>query len=488
MRFNYRIIRYIISIILVVLGIAMFCPIFCAVYYDEIEPARGFFFTSVCCIGLGAFGLRFSRYKTIKIKSGESYFIAFICWATVSIVGTLPYLLSGCNYSLGDSVFESISGWTTTGAWVIPFDTLPTSIVLWKAMTSWLGGMGLILLALTFFPMFGAEGQKVASAETPGTIFEKTSSRTSNTAIISYLTYIIMTVIEFVLLLPSGLSVTEALTNTLSTISTAGLLNVNDCITLHMTPYVKTIITLFSIIGSVNFVLYFYIYTGKWGKIIKNLELRTFLGMIAVGATLIALSLIRNGVYTDVPTAFGNAVTQTVAFASTSGFEIADIGTWPSLAKMILMILMVAGGCGNSTSGSIKIIRVIIFYKLILRGIYKRIHPRAVKPIMLDKHPVSTTIASSVTVYIMLYFAVFVFSSLIFSLENLDMETTFFSSLACMTNNGTGFGLIGNGNFSVFSEFGKCYAAFLMLCGRLEFYAIILLFSPSFWNSDRVKS
>ena len=155
---------------------------------------------------------------------------------------------------------------------------------------------------------------------------------------------------------------------------------------------------------------------------------------------------------------------------------------------MILMILMLCGGCGNSTSGSIKIIRVVIFFKLIRRGIYKRIHPRAVRPVMLDNRPVSSATASNVTVYILLYFLVFVFSSIMFSLENLDMETTFFTSLACMTNNGTGFGRIIGGDFSIFSSFGRIYAAILMLAGRLEFYAVIMLFSPSFWNSDRVKS
>ncbi len=488
MHFNYKIIRRTISIILLIIGIAMIFPMGCAVALNENSPAQGFFFSSVCCIALGAIGLRFSHYKTTKIKSGESYLIAFISWASVSIIGTFPYLLSGCGYSIADSFFESASGWTTTGAWVIPFDTLPTSVVLWKSMTNWLGGMGLLLLAISFFPVLGAEGHKMATAEMPGTAFEKLSSRTSQTATISYLIYIVMTCVEFLLLLPSGLSPMEALINTLSTISTAGLLNVNNCIGLHLTGYTKLIFAGFSIVGSVNFVMYFFLCTGKWKKVITNVELRVFLGLILLGTVIISLSLYRNGQYDSLPEAFGNGFTQTVAYSTTSGFEIDNLNNWPAVPKMILMILMLCGGCGNSTSGSIKIIRVVIFFKLIKRGIYKRIHPRAVRPVMLDNRPVSSATASNVTVYILLYFLVFVFSSIMFSLENLDMETTFFTSLACMTNNGTGFGRIIGGDFSIFSSFGRIYAAILMLAGRLEFYAVIMLFSPSFWNSDRVKS
>lgn len=488
MRLNYRVIRHTISIILLIIGIAMFFPIVCAVYHDETVPAQGFFFSSLCCVGLGALGIRFSRYKTTKIKAGESYLIAFIGWISVSIIGTVPYLLSGCGYSLSDSIFESVSGWTTTGAWVIPFETLPISVVLWKSITNWLGGMGLLLLAISFFPVLGAEGQKIATAEMPGTAFEKLASRTSQTAIISYVIYIVMTALEFLLLLPTNLTPLEALTNTLSTISTAGLLNVNNCINLHMNTYTKLIFAIFSIVGSVNFVMYFYICTGKWRKVFRNTELRVFLGFILVGSIVITGSLYFSGGHGSLLHCAEDAFTQTVAYSATSGFEVDNLNLWPSLAKFILMTLIICGGCGNSTSGSIKIIRVVIFFKLIRRGVYKRIHPRAIKPVMLDNHPVSTTTASNVTVFVLLYFAVFVFASIVMSLENQDMETTFFTVLACISNNGTGFGKIIGGDFSMFSPFGRFFSAILMLGGRLEFYSIIMLFSPSFWNSDRVRS
>lgn len=488
MTYNYRVILRTISVILLFEGVAMLPPLICAVYFDEHGPASALFFTACCCIALGMLVFRFLKYYTLKIKQRESYFIAFICWFVVSLVGTLPYALSGCGYSFTDCIFESVSGWTTTGAWTVPLDTMPKSLVFWKAVTNWLGGMGLLLLTISFFPVLGTEGLKMITAEVPGVEVEKMSSRISDTAKISYRIYIVMTVVEFLLLLPSGLSSFEAMLNTMSTISTAGLINMGSDAMTNLSPYVKGVFTAFSIIGSINFMMYFFLYHRKWRPVWQNVELRTFLGLLSCGAVIIALTLVISGRYSSFSEALGDGFTQAVAFGATSGFEIDDINMWPTLAKMVLLILLFIGGCGNSTSGSIKVIRFIIYFKIILRGIYKRIHPRAIKPVMIQGKPVSAATAASVTVFTMMYFLVFLISSLVFSLENMDMETTLCSSLACITNNGTAFGGITGGNFSQFSPFGKLYASILMLSGRLELYAIILLLTPSFWNSDRARS
>lgn len=488
MTYNHRVILRTISIILLFEGAAMLPPLICAVYYNEFGPASSLSFTACCCIALGMLIFRFLKYYTLKIKQRESYFIAFFCWFVVSLVGTLPYMFSGCGYSFIDCVFESVSGWTTTGAWTIPLETMPRSLILWKAITNWLGGMGLLLLTISFFPVLGVEGQKMISAEVPGVEVEKMSARISDTAKISYRIYIVMTVVEFLLLLPSGLTPFEALLNTMSTISTAGLMNLGTDAMTHLTPYVKTIFAAFSIIGSINFMMYFFLYHRKWRPVWRNVELRTYLGLLTGGAAIIAAALVSCGRYDSYLHAFGDGFTQAVAFGATSGFEVDDINMWPTLSKMILLILLFIGGCGNSTSGSIKVIRFIIYFKIILRGVYKRIHPRAVKPIMIQGKPVSAATAASVTVFVMMYFLVLLASALIFSLENMDMETTLCTSLACITNNGTAFGGITGGNFSVLSAGGKLFASILMLSGRLELYAIILLFTRSFWNSDRARS
>lgn len=487
MNFNYRVILKTISIILLFEGTAMLPPVLMAVHKNEQKAASALFLTALFCIAIGMLIYKNLKYRTLKIKSGEGFFIAFLSWFLVSIVGTFPYFFSGCDYSITDSFFESVSGWTTTGAWSVDLRAMPRSLILWKAITNWLGGMGLLLLTISFFPM-GVDGQKMAAAEVPGPEFEKMSARISDTAKISYKIYIAMTVIEFLLLLPSGLTPFDALINTMSTISTAGLLSLGDNTIVNFTPYVKTVFTTFSIIGSINFMIYYYAYSRKWDSITKNTEIRTYLGLLTGGSIFIAAFLFGSGTYNHFLNALGDAFVQAVAFGATSGYEVADVNLWPTAAKMILLILLLIGGCGNSTSGSIKVIRFVIYFKLILRGIYKRIHPRAVKPIMIQGKPVSAATASSVTVFIMLYFLLLMFSALMLSLENLDMETTLSAALACITNNGTGFGAITGGNFSIFSSLGRLYCAILMLAGRLEIYAIILLFSKSFWNSDRARS
>lgn len=488
MTYNIRVILKTIGVVLLFEGLAMLAPMGYAVYASETGPAASLFFTAVCCIAIGAFVYRHLKYYTLQIKTRESFFVAFICWFVVCIAGTLPYLFSGCGYSFADSLFESVSGWTTTGAWTVNIDDLPRSLVLWKAISNWLGGMGLLLLTISLFPVLGVQGLKMAAAEVPGPNIQKMATRFSDTAKISYIIYIIMTVAEICLLLPSGLTTFEAVINTMSTISTAGLLNLGGDVVANFTPYVKTVFTIFSVIGSVNFLMYFYAYKRQWGKIFRNVEMRTYLGLLFFGALLISLFLFFGGYYDSYTGAFGDAIAQTVAFGSTSGYEIANINLWPTTCKVVLIILLFIGGCANSTSGSIKVIRFIIYFKLIRRGIYKRIHPRAVKPVMIQGEPVSAATASTVTVFLMLYFAVFIFSALVFSLENLDMETTLSTALACITNNGTGFGGIASGNFSFFSAAGKIYASVLMLAGRLELFAVVLLFSRSFWNSDRARS
>ena len=483
---NYRVILRTIAILLMIEGVALFIPLCYAVYLDD-PSASCFFMPSVFCLSIGLLIHTQLQFYTLKIKQRESYLIAFISWLTVSTMGMLPYALAECGYSFADCLFESVSGWTTTGAWTVDVPSMPKPLLLWKAMTNWMGGMGLLLLTISFFPVLGVEGQKMLNSESSGIEVEKMSARISDTAKISYEIYIVMTLVEFLLLLPTDLSPFEALINTMSTISTAGLLNVGTGNVVTVSPYVTGVFTAFSIFGSINFMMYFWFYKRKWKNIIQNVEVRTFLLILTISAALIGLTLYRKGVYDSLLGSFGIAFAQSVAFGATSGYEVGDINAWPTACKMILMIVLLIGGCSNSTSGSIKVIRFIVFVKMIQRGIYKRIHPRAMKPIMIQGKPVSAASVSSISVFLMLYFFVFGIGTLVFSLENLDMETTFCTTLACITNNGTAFGGVVGGNFSILSDFGKCFAAILMIAGRLELYAIILLFSRSFWNPNRAR-
>ena len=312
MNYNIRVILRTISVVLLFEGVAMLFSVFCAVYYHEKNAASALFLTSLFCICIGLGVYKNLPYYTLKIKLRESFFTAFLCWFIVSLVGTLPFLLSGNGYSFADCLFESVSGWTTTGAWAIDLNTMPRSLILWKATTNWLGGMGLLLLTISLFPVLGAEGLKMASAEVPGPRFEKIAARISDTAKIIYIIYISMTVIEFLLLLPSGLTPFESLINTMSTISTAGVFNLNNDVILNFSPYVKTIFTIFSIAGSVNFFMYFYLFQRKWKRAFGNIEILTYLGLLAGASVVIALSLYFGGYYSSILGALGDAFAQAV--------------------------------------------------------------------------------------------------------------------------------------------------------------------------------
>lgn len=489
MTFNHRLIFKTVSVILLFEGLAMLLPFGFACYFHETSSATSFFCTLVVCIVFGETMRRVVKKTEKKIKTREGYFVVIVSWLVVILVGSMPYLMAGQGYGFFESWFESSAGWTTTGASSVNLAVMPKSLVLWKTIESWLGGMGIIVLTISIFPRLGIGGQKMAAAEVPGPELEKFTARFGDTAKVSYRIYLGLTLIEFLLLLPTDMGPYYALINTLSTISTAGIVDLSGTQAgFVITPYIKAVLAASSLAGSLSFIAYFFLFIGKWRIALKNYESRVYLIIIGVSALIVSLSLYKSGIYDSYLSSLGNGLVQVISFASTSGFVIADIGTWPTVCKVVLLCVVIIGGCGFSTSGSIKVIRAIVGFKIIMRGVYKRIHPQSVKPIMVQGKPVTAQNASSITVFLLLYFALFIFSALVVSLENQDMETTLSAVVAAFTNNGTCFGKMTGSYFGIFSWFGEFYLSILMLAGRLEMYAVIVLFSRSFWNSDRARS
>ena len=488
MHFNGRLIFKTVSVILLLEGITMLIPFAFACYFREYASATSFFCVMVVCITFGETMRRVVKKTSKKIKAREGYFTVIISWLFVILLGAMPYLWTEQSYSFIDCWFESCAGWTTTGCTVMNPDLMPRSILLWKAINGWLGGMGIILLTISIFPRLGIGGQKMAAAEVPGPELDKLTARFGDTAKISYGMYIFLTVLEFLLLLPTGMGPYYALANTLSTISTSGCINMSATQTAFaLTPYVRFILSTFSLLGGTNFLVFFLLYVRKFGLAVRHFEARVYVIIIAVVTCVITLNLYHSTRYTSLADAFGDGVMQTIAFSSTTGFVVTDISIWPTLSKVLLVILALVGGCGFSTSGGLKTIRAIVFFKLIIRGIYKRIHPRAIKPIMIQGKPVSAQNASSITVYILLYFALLMFGSLVLSLDNFGMETTLSAVVATISTNGTCFGMLTGSDFSFFSGPAKLLLTILMLAGRLELYAVLIMFSPSYWNSDRAS-
>lgn len=488
MSFNYKLIFRTISTLLLLESATMVPSFLCAAMDHDLMSLRAMTLSIGILALLGVLGLFLTKKQTGKvIKSRESYFVVLVCWLTVIIGGILPYIFAGQGFTVVDAIFESVASWTTSSSWVIDPNLMPRGILLWKATSSWLGGMGVILLAIIVMSSLGASGRKLAAAELPGPELMQGSARIMETAYLCYGIYAGISVLELAFLMLGKVPFFEALVNTMTSICTAGILDYHGTVDMYFTPYVKMVIAIFSIVSSLNFLVYINIYQGRIKHLIKDVESRAFLIIIAVATLLTAGGLFISGTSTGIKESLLNAFYGVVSFACTSGFLFADVGTWPTVCKVVLIAVCLIGGCANSTCGGIKVIRFVVFLKLISRGVYKRIHPKSIKAVTIQGKPVSASKASIVSTFILLFMAVYLLSALALSLENMDMETTLTAPIALFTNVGAGFGKIVNADYRIFSPAGKLVCSVIMLLGRLEMYAILILFSRSFWDSDKAR-
>ena len=488
MSFNYKLIFRTISTLLLLESATMVPSFLCAAMDHDLMSLKAMTLSIGILALLGVLGLFLTKKQTGKvIKSRESYFAVLVCWLTVIIGGILPYIFAGQGFTVVDAIFESVASWTTSSSWVIDPNLMPRGILLWKATSSWLGGMGVILLAIIVMSSLGASGKKLAAAELPGPELMQGSARIMETAYLCYGIYAGISVLELAFLMLGKVPFFEALVNTMTSICTAGILDYHGTVDMYFTPYVKMVIAIFSIVSSLNFLVYINIYQGRMKHLIKDVESRAFLIIIAVATLLTAGGLFISGTSTGIKESLLNAFYGVVSFACTSGFLFADVGTWPTVCKVVLIAVCLIGGCANSTCGGIKVIRFVVFLKLISRGVYKRIHPKSIKAVTIQGKPVSASKASIVSTFILLFMAVYLLSALVLSLENMDMETTLTAPIALFTNVGAGFGKIVNADYRIFSPAGKLVCSVIMLLGRLEMYAILILFSRSFWDSDKAR-
>ena len=486
MSFNHKLIFRTISTLLLLESATMLPSFLCAAMDHDLMSLRAMTLSIGILSLLGVLGLFITKKQTGKvIKSRESYFAVLVCWLTVIMGGILPYIFAGQGFTVVDAIFESVASWTTSSSWVIDPNLMPRGILLWKATSSWLGGMGVILLAIIVMSSLGASGKKLAAAELPGPELMQGSARIMETAYLCYGIYAGISVLELMFLMLGKVPFFEALVNTMTSICTAGILDYHGTVEMYFTPYVKMVIAIFSIISSINFLVYINIYQGRMKHIIKDIESRAFLIIIAVATLLTAGGLFISGTSTGIKETLLNAFYGVVSFACTSGFLFADVGTWPTVCKVVLIAVCLIGG--NSTCGGIKVIRFVVFLKLISRGVYKRIHPKSIKAVTIQGKPVSASKASIISTFILLFMAVYLLSALVLSRENMDMETTLTAPIALFTNVGAGFGKIVNADYRIFSPAGKLVCSVIMLLGRLEMYAILILFSRSFWDSDKAR-
>lgn len=483
---NWKVIFKIISLVVLIVGIAMIPAWLFSRTHDSILVQEALLKSTIISITIGATGSFFLRKITGKLKLRDGYMVVALCWFIASTFGALPYFLSSDLTHPIDAFFESVAGFTTTGATIRNVDLMPRGLLLWKAISNWLGGMGILVFAISILPTLGISGQTIVNAEAPGPSFQKMTAHISSSAKILYLTYLTFSVCEFCLLFFfTEMSAFDAIVNTFGSVSTGGLFAHNQGFAYYDSIYIEGVVSTFCFLSSISFLVYFQLLQGKWKDVLQNAELRLFCGLMLGATAIVSFGLYYFGSYPTLLSAFRHGAFQVISIISSTGYAITDFADWPGICKMVLFILMFIGGCAASTSGGIKIIRILISFKVIGRMFFKRLHPAGISAIKVGKTPIPSETVAKITSFMMVYFLVFLVSVVILSLQDLDLETTIGVAAGCLGNTGLGFGEMGaTGNYGMFDSGLKLYLSALMLMGRLEIFTIFLLFTPAFWKNN----
>lgn len=477
----------VLSFVSMLLGGSMAPSALVSLIYGEYNIALSFAFIIVPLLLIGALINALIKVNVSRLKLREGVLIVAFSWIFASLLGCIPYLATGSINGFFNAFFESVSGFTTTGATIITdVEGLPKGILFWRSFSQWLGGMGILVFAISILPTLGISGQQMAKAETPGIYLSKIVPRMSDSAKILYIIYASFTLTAIVFFKLGGISLFDSIIASMGCVASGGLSNHSAGITYFNSVYIELVAAIFTILSCVNFTLYYSAVRGRFKEFLSNIELRMFLFILLGAGILISADLWLSGSYDSIRESLRYGLFQSSAFMTTTGHYSENVDLWPTFSRMLLLMLMIIGASSSSTGGGIKVIRVIILFKLIRRGIFMRLHPNAIIPIKIKDRTLSPEMISGVVSFLSLYAFSFIISLLILSLENLDFLTTVTTVASILNNVGTGMGLVGpTGSFAVFSSFSKLYLSFLMLLGRLELFTILLIFTPSFWNPDR---
>lgn len=476
---NLSIIHYILASVLQFCGFFMLLPYFVGVYYRE--PQRFcFLFVALICIVIGSLG-KLIKPKSKVFYAKEGFVTVALSWILLSLVGAIPFVLTGEIPFYVDAVFEVVSGLTTTGGTILSdVEALARCTQFFRLFTHWIGGMGVLVFILAILPLSGSYNMHLVKAESPGPSVGKLVPKVKNMARILYIIYIVITLLETISLVIAGLPVYDALTLTFSTVGTGGYGLLNSSIESYGTA-VQVIIILFMFLCGINFSIYYLLLIRKPKEILKSEELRTYIGIVIVATLAIAMNV--KDLFQNMFEAVLHAMFQVVSIMTTTGFTTRDFNLWPSFSKMILVLLMFCGACAGSTGGGIKVSRLIVLVKSVKNEIVRMIHPRSVKRMHLDGRPCPDGIIQSIRVYLAIFVIMYLTSVLLISFDNFSFETNCTAVLATFSNIGPGLDMVGpSGNYAAFSPFSKIVLMFDMLAGRLELLPMLVLFSPKTWK------
>ena len=439
------------------------------------------FALSIALCGLGSFLLYRVRLTSKRFQTRDGFVAVALCWILMGLTGALPYAFYG--YSYVDAVFETVSGFTTTGATIVSAPSaLPRGLQFWRALTQWMGGMGVLVMVLALMPSLGEGSVNLMKAESPGPISSKLRPKTSETAKSLYIIYIVLTLSEAVLLRVAGMPLFDSLTTSFTTISTGGF-SVRDASIAHYhSELIVWIIIVFMFVSGINFSVLFQVQRREWKDALKSEELRWY-SVITVGAVaLIAVELVLkagHGVYESI----SQSAFQVVTLMTTTGYMTADFDLWPYFSKLTLILVMFVGGCAGSTAGGVKVSRLVILFKGLKRELRRILHTREVRPLTLEGERVAEGTVSSVSVFFFAYIVILLLCTAIVSLDEVDFTTAFSAALTTISNVGPGFMLVGpTCNFGFLSALSKVALTVTMLLGRLEIMPLLVLLFPSVWK------
>lgn len=475
---NYRVISYILGWVLAIEGLFLAVSAAVGGMYGE-RTALSFLYAALICAALGVPAI-LKKPRRMAFFMKEGFVTVALCWIVLSIFGALPFVFSGEIPRFTDALFETVSGFTTTGASVVPdVEVLSHCTLFWRSFTHWIGGMGVLVFLLAILPLAGGSQMYLMQAESPGPSVGKLVPKTRHTALILYALYILLSVVEFILLLGGGMTVFNAVTTTFGTAGTGGF-GIRNSSMADFSPYLQWVVAVFMMLFGINFNLYFLVLIGRGRQALKSEELRTYLGVIAAATLLIVLNTRAAGV--RLGETVRHAFFQVSSIITTTGFATCDFDLWPSLSKCVLVLLMLVGACAGSTGGGIKISRVLILIKRAGEELHKFIFPNSVTKIRLEKKILDREVIHTTSAFLIVYVFIFAVSTLLVSAEGHDLETCFTAVAATFNNIGPGLSGVGpTRNFGFFSDFTKYVLIFDMLAGRLELFPMLILFSPRTW-------
>ena len=476
---NYRLIGKLTGMALLCLAALMLLPLAAALCFGE-SPLPFLLSAGLTALfGLALYAIP-QQSKTLYARDG--FAAVSLAWIAVGLLGALPFCISGDIPRYLDALFESLSGFTTTGATILAdIEGLSRGCMFWRLFSQWIGGMGVLVFMMAVMPMNGEHSMHIMHAEFPGPTVGKLVPRLRDTARVLYMIYILMTALETLLLLLGGMSFYDALLHAFATAGTGGFSTESESLAAFDSLYLEMVVSIFALLFSTNFNLFFLLLVGRGRSVWKNEELRVYFGVVFFATVTIAWNIVR--LYGSFGTALRHAFFNTAMVITTSAFNTVDYTAWPEYSKLLLVLLMMSGACAGSTCGGFKLSRLIMLVKAGRVELQRMAHPRAVLRVEIDGKRIDTATVRAVLVYFFFYVGIILLTTLLLSIGGRDIATNLSAAVACVSNIGPGMGLIGpSGNYTVFSDAGRLLLCAVMLLGRLELYPLLVALHPSVWR------